>query len=55
VVHKLGGAASTESLDQGGQRWDQAGVLAGEHIEALRSGARAASESPSVVRRRQGW
>ena len=47
VVHKLGGAASTESLDQGGQRWDQAGVLAGEHIEALRSGARAASESPS--------
>jgi transcriptional regulator with GAF, ATPase, and Fis domain len=47
VVHELGGAASTGLRDQSGQRWVHEGVLAGEHIQALRSGAQTASESPS--------
>ena len=47
VVHELGDAANTGQLDHVGHRWVREGVLAGEHIQALRSGARSSLSSPS--------
>ncbi len=50
VVHELGNAVNPGQLDAGGQRWLHESVLAGEHIQALRSDARASSGSPSSSR-----
>jgi transcriptional regulator with PAS, ATPase and Fis domain len=47
VVHRLGGTTTAGQVDLEGHRWVQEGVLAGEHLQALRSGTRASSRSPS--------